>query len=214
MKHYPKIQTLYKRDDTKRIILGDWTTPELDYLQNNTWEFTEKVDGTSIVINWDQTIREIGGHTAKSQIPTELYAKLDALFPVAKLAGVFPPKDAPYEVALYGEGYGGKIQKGGKYRPDVSLVLFDVRIGRWWMKYPDMCNIAEQLGIDVVPHLGYGTLRYAVRLVETGFNSKWGEFPAEGIVARTPPGLLARNGERLICKIKTKDFKHEQTDIS
>jgi len=208
MKYYSKINTLFKRDDNKKIIIGEWATPELEYLQNNLWEFTEKVDGTSIVISWDQTSRNIGGHTVKSQIPTELYSKLDELFPVTKLAEIFPPKDAPYEVALYGEGYGGRIQKVGKlYRSDISFVLFDIRIGHWWLKYTDMCGVANQLGIDVVPSLGYGTLHEAVTRTTVGFNSKWGDFPAEGIVARTPQGLLARNGERLICKIKTKDFR-------
>jgi len=40
-----------------------------------------------------------------------------------------------------------------------------------------------------------------------GFMSAWGEFKAEGIVARPSIELIARNGKRIITKIKHKDFE-------
>ena len=43
-------------------------------------------------------------------------------------------------------------------------------------------------------------------LARKGFNSYWGDFKAEGIVARPAFELKARNGKRLITKIKYKDF--------
>ena len=36
--------------------------------------------------------------------------------------------------------------------------------------------------------------------------STWGDFEAEGIVARPKTELMARNGSRLITKIKCRDF--------
>jgi hypothetical protein len=51
MKEYHKIQTIFKRDMTnkaKSLFEGRWTMPEFEYLANNTWVFTEKVDGTNI----------------------------------------------------------------------------------------------------------------------------------------------------------------------
>lgn len=39
-----------------------------------------------------------------------------------------------------------------------------------------------------------------------GFNSIWGDFIAEGIVARPAVELKTRNGHRIITKIKHKDF--------
>lgn len=47
MNEYHKIQTLFKRDMTtkkKSLIEGQWTLPEFEYLANNRWIFTEKVD--------------------------------------------------------------------------------------------------------------------------------------------------------------------------
>lgn len=43
---YPKIQGLFKRDPkTHKFILWDYSLPEFEYLANNEWWCTEKVDG-------------------------------------------------------------------------------------------------------------------------------------------------------------------------
>jgi hypothetical protein len=51
MREYHKIQSVFKRDmETKHktLIIGNFSTPEFEYLQNNIWEFDEKVDGTNL----------------------------------------------------------------------------------------------------------------------------------------------------------------------
>jgi hypothetical protein len=40
-----------------------------------------------------------------------------------------------------------------------------------------------------------------------GFSSTWGDFNAEGIVARPICELKSRNGERIITKLKHRDFR-------
>ena len=60
--------------------------------------------------------------------------------------------------------------------------------------------------MDIVPVIGQGTLLEGIEMVKKGFNSKWGEFIAEGIVARPLTELRTRRGERLITKIKHCDF--------
>jgi len=111
------------------------------------------------------------------------------------------------EAVLYGEGYGAKIQKnGGNYRQDQDFILFDVRCGDWWLKRSDVEDVAEKLGIDVVPMIGQGTLFDAVNFAKQRFKSKWGDFEAEGIVARPAVELKTRGGQRLIAKIKCRDF--------
>ena len=108
---------------------------------------------------------------------------------------------------MYGEGYGAKIQKGGgNYRPEQDFVLFDIKIGDWWLQRPDIEEIANQLDIDIVPIIGSGTLEDMIAMTEKGFHSRWGKFDAEGIVARPAVELKARNGGRIITKIKHKDF--------
>jgi len=112
---------------------------------------------------------------------------------------------------LYGEGYGPKIQKGGgNYRQDQDFVLFDIKIGDWWLQRTDVEDIARKLNIDIVPIIGIGTLPDMVQKVRNGFNSAWSTtkltFKAEGIVARPEVELKTRSGHRVITKIKHKDF--------
>ena len=110
-------------------------------------------------------------------------------------------------VVLYGEGYGAKIQKGGSnYRADQDFVLFDVRVGQWWLQRKDVEDVAQKLSLDVVPVIGEGTLYDAVAQAKAGIESTWGGFQAEGIVARPKTELNARSGHRLIAKIKCRDF--------
>lgn len=213
MSEYHKIQSIYKRDMSskrKTLIEGEWTLPEFEYLAGNVWTFTEKVDGTNIRVIFKAGGITFGGRTEDAQIPAQLVGRLNERFlPLAeKLAEVFPDGAA----VLYGEGYGAKIQRGGgNYRADQDFVLFDVRVVRgpqcqWWLQRADVHDVAQKLGIDVVPVIGEGTLYDAVAWAKRGIRSTWGDFEAEGIVARPKTELMARSGQRLIAKIKCRDF--------
>lgn len=239
METYHKIQTLFKRhlDGPKKgkMIRGDWTTPELEYLAGSPWEFTEKVDGTNIRIGFNHNYRgagsnwqwgvQFGGRSDNATIPVPLLAFLESHFTDDRLGSVFAHDSKEPAITLFGEGYGPKIQNGGNYRTDQSFVLFDVKVGDWWLLRKDVDDIASKLGIDSVPTIGHGTLYDAIDIVSTGLtwdkngkmtrwgNSKamlkstWGDFEAEGIVARPTVPLFNRKGERIITKIKAVDFR-------
>jgi hypothetical protein len=148
---------------------------------------------------------KIGGRTDNSQIPLALHSLLDLevrRMDDKKLKCIF---DSP--VCFYGEGYGANIQKGGgNYRSDQSFVLFDIKIGDMWLQRFDIEHIAYKLGLDIVPIIGQGSLENMVDMTRGGFYSKWGDFIAEGIVARPKTELMSRTGHRIITKIKYTDF--------
>ena len=209
MKEYHKIQTVFKRDpetNMKTILEGSYSLPEFEYLADNRWVFTEKVDGTNIRVMFDGEQITFGGKTDNAQIPAVLLKRLNEHFlPQLELF----KKLFADGVCLYGEGYGAKIQKGGgKYRQDQYFVLFDVKIGDWWLKRSDVEDIAQKLNLDIVPIIGQGTLAEMVEKVKKGFDSAWGNFRAEGIVARPSIELKTRGGQRIITKIKCKDFRN------
>jgi len=210
MEEYHKIPTVFKRNPEtkfKTLLLGDYSIAEFKYLENNIWIFTEKVDGTNIRVMYDGDKISFGGKTKRAQIPATLAQKLQEIF--FPQANKFGEKFGiePIEVCLYGEGYGAKIQKGGgNYRQDQDFVLFDVKIGDWWLQREDVDDIAKYFGIDIVPIIGEGTLVEMVEMTKKGFNSTWGNFIAEGIVARPKVELRTRNNKRIITKIKHKDF--------
>ncbi|MEJ2610314.1 MAG: RNA ligase family protein [Candidatus Thiodiazotropha sp.] len=208
MSEYHKIQTVFKRDPKtkhKTLLEGDYSLPEFEYLAKNRWVFTEKVDGTNIRVYFREGKVTFGGRTDSAQIPATLMERLNERFlpQTERIAEVF--KGA--EVCLYGEGYGAKIQKGGaNYRPDQDFVLFDVMVGDWWLQRPDVEDVAGKLGLDIVPVVGEGTLLEMVEHAKSGIASTWGDFQAEGYVARPATELKTRSGQRLITKIKCRDF--------
>lgn len=224
MIEYPKIQTLFLRDEKSIIIPDKFTCPEFEYLKNCKWECTEKIDGTNMSIQlipngftdghveWE---RHIHGRTERANIPPLLQAKMEALFPMELLAKVFSLTDSleesPSPIIIYGEGYGKKIQScGSRYiKDDVNFILFDIKIGNWWLTREALEEIANSLGIQIVPLVGYMTLTEAIEYVKKGFTSEVSEdeaLAAEGLVLKTPIGLKDRKGDRLITKIKTCDF--------
>lgn len=223
MAEYQKIQTLFKRDERNIIIPDQFTYPEFEVLKDLKWECTEKIDGTNIRIELassenpeDGIIMSFKGRTDKANIPEHLLTKLNWLFDREHLMEVLNITDETQNcnITLYGEGYGAKIQKGGNYiSNDVNFILFDVKIGKWWLDRESIKDIANKLGINAVPLMGYMTIPEAIEYVKKGFKSTIAEnkdYDAEGLVLKAPCGLLKRDGERLITKIKTVDFRKYQ----
>lgn len=211
MTKYHKIQTVYNRDpddNFKTVIPGDWSLPEFDILKKINWIWTEKIDGTNIRVMWDGASVSFAGKTDNAQIPPHLLKKLQEIFTEDLMNDKF---FGSFNICLYGEGYGAKIQKGGgDYIPDgVDFILFDIKIGNWWLKREDVISIADSLDIMVVPEIGRGPLSIAIDLAERGFLSTVSKMErvAEGLVMRPPVELFNRGGRRIICKIKHKDFK-------
>lgn len=207
MREYPKIYGPFNRyttgPDRNKLIIGQWSRPEFEILANIPWVFTEKVDGTNIRVHWDGHKVRYGGRTDAAQIPATLVAWLDDYLSEE----LFEQRFGECEVTLYGEGYGAKIQKsGGNYRPDQAFVLFDVRVGQWWLRRADVEDVAEKMGLDVVPVVLTGTIKDGIELVEQGFQSDWGYFRAEGVVGVPDGGLLDRAGNRIMIKLKAVDF--------
>jgi len=212
MKEYHKIQTVYLRDPStnyKNLLEGTWAKPEFEYLKDNEWVWTEKVDGTNIRVMWDGKTVIFGGKTDNAQIPNFLVNRLNEIFNTTpaklKIKEVFGEEGG---VCLYGEGYGAKIQAGGgDYIPDgQDFILFDINIGGVWLERDNVEDIATKLGVDIAPIIGKGTLLEAIEKVREGFDSPIGKAKSEGLVLRPATELVNRMGERVITKIKHKDF--------
>ena len=218
---YQKINTLFLRDGHGVIIPNSFTCQEFEYLKDLKWEATEKIDGTNIRIelyfhaqqngNPVECCMTIKGRTDAAQIPPHLLSKLNEIFGAVNWIELFPSVNLEETVVLYGEGYGCKIQKGGNYiKNDVGFILFDVKVGNWWLTRDSCEEIAGKLNIPIVPLIGYMTIPEAIEYVKRGFKSTIAEnkeYDAEGLVLKTQCGLRFRNCERIITKIKTCDFQ-------
>lgn len=210
MREYNKIETVYARDEngSKKLIEGKFRSELVEYLKNNRWEFTEKIDGTNVRVHWDGHKVEFGGRTDRASLPADLFAKLSSLFMTNEAEELFEQKFGSNDVILFGEGYGHRIQKCGmQYRADVSFILFDVLVmDRYYLDRDGVENVAEAFGLDVVPVIMKGTIKEAVDFVKTKPASTIGTAPMEGLVGKPMVGVYDKTGHRVIVKIKACDF--------
>lgn len=212
MNTYQKINTIFKRDMNKsrhHIIEGDYSKPEFEYLKNNEWVATEKVDGTNIRIIFDGDTIQFKGKTDNAQFFSGILDKLNKLFDIELLKEVFPNlKESNSIVCLYGEMYGGCIQKGRKYRDDLDFILFDIKIGNFWLIRDSVEEIANILKISIIPVLITSIIDVAISIVKKGFQSTLNSNEtAERLILFPKIQLFNRKGDRIITKIKHKDFE-------
>lgn len=206
---YHKIPGPFRRDPGTNRLTREWSSPELEALADlPIWNATEKIDGTNIRVHWDGYRVAFAGRTDNAEIPKPLLAHLEEKFGGEDRETLFEQKFGANPVTLYGEGFGPKIQNGGKYGDTVQFALFDVRIDDLWLKLDAVRDIAAYFSVDSAPLYAEGwSLSELVEEVAAGAaQSEYGDFYAEGLVATTSLGLLDRRGERLVVKLKHRDL--------
>ena len=210
---YHKIQTVFLRDpDTnfKKLLEGQFAKPEFEYLANNQWHWTEKVDGMNIRVMFTGEKVYLAGKSDNAAIHPHLTEQLQSLFPLDKMQSVFGSSETGESlgICLYGEGFGAGIQSGGYYQQNKDFILFDVKIGDLWLERPNIEDVANKLDCRIVPVVGTGSLSEAVEFARTGYKSTIANeaHVAEGLIMKPTTELINRRGERVISKIKFKDF--------
>jgi hypothetical protein len=208
MKTYHKIQTLFLRDpeqNYKALLEGQFAKPEFEYLQHCDWMVDEKLDGTNIRILWNGTIMEVRGKTDNAQLHPDLISNIQEQITPDKLKEIFGEDEC--QVCLYGEGVGPGIQKGGgNYGEKKHFILFDVLAGHIWLEKGNVEDVAIKLDVKMAPIIDVCPIKNIVEMVREGFTSEYGDFIAEGIIARPIVPLTNRYGERVITKLKHSDF--------
>jgi len=214
---YPKINTLWKRDDkTKHIIEGDYAKEEFKNIKR--WEATEKIDGMNIRIYFKRYPDSLGafkgvafyGRTDNAQIPEELMTHLKNTFTYDKIASIFD-EDVD-EVWLFGEGYGPKIQNGGGYVDAQQFILFDVVVDSIWLERDSVFDITEKLSVRNVPVISINTMTEDeiceyVKAKHASIIADDEKLIMEGVVCRTKPLMLDRRGNPIFMKLKVKDYE-------
>lgn len=204
---YPHIENVYSRDLITNKLTGEYKIPEFKLLENIEWIATEKVDGTNIRIMWIDGKLTFNGKTDNAQIHGDLVKKI--LEVLKDKESMCIEKFGNKSVVIYCEGYGAGIQKGSGYSKTKELIAYDVNIDGYWLDRGNVVGIAELFGIRTVPIVLRGNLKEIVEYTKNGFQSIIAEDVntiAEGVVVRPALELKGKYG-RLICKIKTKDFK-------
>lgn len=220
---YHKINGLYKRcrkdlhDKTELpdgvnfgdFIIGDFAQKEFEYLFNNQWIWSEKLDGTNIRIyaNWSEQYGihtfEVKGRSDNSSIPKDL--KEWIINWIDQNAQVISNLFVAENIILYGEGVGTKIQKVGHNFGSQHFKLFDVYINGFWLQKDNVLDIANKLSLDT-PVTWIGTIQDAIDKVKTLPLSSFGNFTIEGYVGQPIVRLNYAQQKRIVTKIKVCDF--------
>lgn len=209
---YPKIETLFGRNEDFKVDGQRLRKPEFGLI--DCWDVTEKVDGTNIRVDYirEYMINEgwkisFAGRSDKAQLPRPLETYLGSTFTQTRIDQAVEGH-TPSSVTLYGEGYGAGIQKGGVYRQDQSFILFDVLIeDTWWLNTEQVKQFGEKAGVEVVPMLHQDAPTHdVVSMVANGLTSNLSDTTAEGVVCKPRVNLYNGRGERVIWKLKTRDF--------
>lgn len=170
----------------------------------------EKVHGTSAHITWaNGKISYFSGG--------EPHDRFVRLFGLVNLDAGFQAV-GQLDVTVYGEAYGGK-QQGMRetYGEDLRFIVFDVKIGDRWLAVPQMVQVADALGLEVVPWEKTSTdlaVLDAIRdrpsevAVRRGVSAAR---PREGIVLRPLIELTTNAGDRIIAKHKGAAFEERKT---
>lgn len=210
-KEYHKIETIFERDmdGNKKLIEGKFRNPLVEYLKDNEWVFTEKIDGTNIRVFWDGHKVSFNGRTNNAQLDGHLVERLNELFMGNTNEEIFEQLFGEKQVVLYGEGYGAGIQKGGgDYIDEKDFILFDVMVGNIFLERENVEEIAKSFNLKCVPIVPVKTITEAVEYVKSKPISQVGKCikVIEGVVGTPRHRIADFRGNRVIVKIKVEDF--------
>lgn len=200
--HIESPTILIKKDGkfTKKRSLTEFSSETFGLLKNYLWCVKRKYDGTNMRIYWDGNRAVWNGKTNKFAPTEEITKYMDNLIAEEVFEEVFGRK----EVMIFGELMGEKIQGNELGLGGLNLVVFDIKINGIWLDFDGVSAIAGQMGLEVCATESHGTLEHLIERVRSG---RYKDF--EGIVAEPVGRLKDHKGDRIICKIKNKDYIEE-----
>lgn len=171
----------------------------------------EKIHGTSARVSWKEgKVKFFSGG--------EGYEKFCNLFNAEELEKKFKELFEEFNVAIFGEAYGGKQQGMSKtYGKELKFVVFDVKIGDNWLDVPNAQEVALKLELEFVDYVKTKTDlelldkerdKPSTQAKRNGIEE---DRLREGVVLRPLIELRKNNGGRIIVKHKRDEFKETKT---
>lgn len=168
----------------------------------------EKIHGTSAHVSWkDGKLKFFAGGAA--------HMAFVALFDQDALTKAFEKRECP-EVIVYGEAYGGKMQKMKEtYGDRLRFIAFEVKIGEVWLDVSKAHTFVAHLGLEFVDYIECSTELDILDALRDSPSTQavrngCGEKPREGVILRPPFEMRLNNGERLLAKHKNKAFSERK----
>lgn len=169
----------------------------------------EKVHGSSANITWD------AGHLSFDSGGTS-QVRFEKLFDHAKLREIFTTLGHEKAV-IYGEVHGGSVQRmKSVYGLEYGFIVFDVQLSGMYLSVPDMVEIAQLFGLEVVPFSKIPTTIEAIdaerdKPSEVAVRRGLGVQKREGVVLRPLIEVTKNNGGRVMAKHKNEKYEERMT---
>jgi len=172
----------------------------------------EKIHGTSSHLSYKNGILGYFAGGGSYEIFTKLFNTEDL---VTKLKDCISDDRS---VHIYGEFYGGSIQKmSATYGEVQKFVAFEVKIGDTWLNVPKAEKFSRDLGLDFVYYKKIPTTLEAINAERDADseqaikNGMGAGHKREGVVLRPLEEVTTNNGERIIAKHKRDEFRETAT---
>lgn len=171
------------------------------------WHFKRKLDGQNMRVFWDGEQALWNGKSDNFTCKSNLTDYMNQTF----LEEIFEEKfGRDCKVVLFGEHMGPGVQGNELKLENPEFVLYDVNINGYWQGVSNIKEIATYFGIKTCyDYMGDDVCEDSLENLITRVAD--GEFKAwEGIVAT--PAVECRNqrGDRMIVKIKNRDYLPDQ----
>ncbi|RLF27230.1 MAG: hypothetical protein DRN14_05645 [Thermoplasmata archaeon] len=234
MEKYPKIYTIFKRDENNLKLVTPIINNQLEIIGLTLVRdiiVEEKIDGTNacLLLGYDKDMGFYKRYFSRNNEIKEtdiMYIRdtLDKVVDYKLLEKWYlenfvqiPKKDDNPEVRIFGEVYGSKIQKSN-YLPkgERDFIVFDIKINQTWLSVKDRNEICRNLNLKIVPKI---CILDKIPTFEECYDLLARKYPKsiiaeknnldmylEGFIFRPKINLYVAPGRRILGKIKRKDF--------
>lgn len=165
---------------------------------------TEKVHGSNLRASLLNGEFYVGSHRqAKMDMENSLYWKIAREFRLEeRLRAHFSNR----QVILFGELYGRRVQDLDYGLKGQSFCLFDIAIDGVYQDWDEVCRIANELGLPLVPLLKQGQFSRDDLSLANGLDTFSGSHIREGIVIKTATEQFNPAIGRKILKYLSPDY--------
>lgn len=212
---YRKIYTIFERDEKFKVVEGV-INPKLEGIRNiKEFVVSEKIDGTNCCIvltpKKEILIRKRSDFIEDDKDHHHYFEAIKGI-DMQKIKDYF--EDSKSLIAIFGEACGGNIQKQGKtYSDKPTFRLFDIRCGNNFFDWDDLIEFSKFTGIPLVEWFKFEgkdilDYNYWLSFLKEVNKKKY----VEGYVIRSRPALLNKFSQRMMFKIKLKDYREAKNN--
>lgn len=227
--NYDKILAPLARDTAKSkyVDIMKFSRPEFEMLANVKWNWTLKIDGSNVNVIWDGERVSYVGHTDKTLFNERTKKFLDETFCTSEAETVFEDLYGEQPVKISMEFVSKDMSQNYGYI-DGAVFIFDIfngSTGKVWTSEETLDAFVSKFegnNVFVAPFIGYMNIWNAIdvaKAYEVIWNrhpERWSEedkiknplgpYVIEGLIGRLPYELFDNNGNRVITKVKCKDY--------